>query len=107
MENIKLDLTDLERVINEIMETKAPNPELKKLKREQGPMYQMIADLDELKWFFDHVIQRPAVNESYSAVFVSRHKKLTDEEAKTIGLTRKEGEFLSTQTFKLRAIKDA
>lgn len=69
--------------------------------------YQVIADLNELKWFFDHVIQRPQVNESYSAVFVSRHKKLTDEEAKSIGLTRKEGEFLSTVTFKLRAIKDA
>ena len=69
--------------------------------------YQVIADLNELKWFFDHVIQRPQVNESYSAVFVSRHKKLTDEEAKQIGLTRKEGEFLSTVTFKLRAIKDA
>ena len=71
------------------------------------PFYQMIADENELRWFFDHVIQRPLVNESYSAVFVSRDKKLTDEEAKQIGLTRKEGEFLSTVTFKLRAIKDA
>ena len=51
-------------------------------------MYQMIADEKELKWFFDHVIQRPQVNESYSAVFVSRHKKFTDEEAIQIGLTR-------------------
>ena len=75
--------------------------------RADSPMYSMIANLDELKWFFDHVIQRPLVNESYSAVFVSRHKKLTDEEAKQIGLTRKEGEFLSTVTFRLRAIKDA
>jgi len=107
MENIKLDLTDFEKVVDELMETKKPNPELKKLMRESSPMYQMIADYDELKWFFDHVIQRPQVNESYSAVFVSRHKKLTDEEAKQIGLTRKEGEFLSTVTFKLRAIKDA
>ena len=106
MKNIKVDFTDFEKVVNELMEEK-PNPELKKLMREKLPMYQMIADLDELKWFFDHVIQRPQVNESYSAVFVSRHKKLTDEEAKQIGLTRKEGEFLSTVTFKLRAIKDA
>lgn len=75
--------------------------------RANSPMYSMIANLDELKWFFDHVIQRPLVNESYSAVFVSRHKKLTDEEAKQIGLTRKEGEFLSTVTFRLRSIKDA
>ena len=79
----------------------------KELKDLLSPMYQMIADENELRWFFDHVIQRPQVNESYSAVFVSRHKKLTDEEAKQIGLTRKEGEFLSTVTFKLRAIKDA
>lgn len=69
-------------------------------------MYQMIADEKELKWFFDHVIQRPQVNESYSAVFVSRHKKLTDEEAKDFGITRKEGEFLATQTFRMRNIKD-
>ena len=51
-------------------------------------MYQMIADEDELRWFFEHVIQKPQVNESYSAVFVSRHKKLTKEEQKTFGLTR-------------------
>ena len=30
-------------------------------------------------------------------VFVSRHKKLTKEEQETIGLTRKESEFLSVQ----------
>lgn len=63
-------------------------------------MYQMIADEEELKWFFKHVVQRPAVNESYSAVLVSRHKKLTKEEQEVVGLTRKESEFLSTVTFK-------
>ena len=69
-------------------------------------MYQMIADENELHWFFDHVIMRPQVNESYSAVFVSRHKKLTKEEQEKFGLTRKEAEFLATQTFKMRNIKD-
>lgn len=69
--------------------------------------YQMIADENELKWFFDHVIQKPNINESYSAVFVSRHKKLTKEEQEEIGLTRKEAEFLATQTFRLRGIKDS
>ena len=69
-------------------------------------MYQMIADEDELRWFFNNVIQRPQVNESYSAVFVSRHKKLTKEEQEEFGLTRKEAEFLATQTFKMRNIKD-
>ena len=75
--------------------------------RKDLPMYQMISSVDELRWFFDHVIQRPQVNESYSAVFVSRHKKLTDEEAKEFGITRREGEFLATQTFRMRNIKEA
>ena len=70
-------------------------------------MYQMIADENELKWFFEHVVQKPQVNESYSAVFVSRHKKLNKEEQETIGLTRKESEFLATQTFRLGKFKDA
>ena len=69
--------------------------------------YQMIADEKELKWFFDHVVMKPQVNESYSAVFVSRHKKLTKEEQETIGLTRKESEFLATQSFRLAKFKDA
>ena len=71
------------------------------------PMYQMISDVNELKWFFEHVVMKPQVNESYSAVFVSRHKKLTKEEQETIGLTRKESEFLATQTFRLGKFKDA
>ena len=70
-------------------------------------MYQMIANLDELKWFFEHVVMKPQVHESYSAVFVSRHKKLTKEEQKVAGLTRKESEFLATQTFRLGKFKDA
>ena len=70
-------------------------------------VYDIVADVNELKWFFDHIIQRPAVNESYSAVFVSRHKKLTKEQQEELGLTRKESEFLATVTFKLRPIKDA
>lgn len=69
-------------------------------------VYDIVADVNELKWFFDHVIQRPQVNESYTAIFVSRHKKLTKKEQEDIGLTRKEAEFLATVTFKLRAIKD-
>ena len=101
--SLGITVEDFEALVEDF-KNKKPNKALKDL---MSPMYQMIADEKELKWFFDHVIQRPAVNESYSAVFVSRHKKLTDEEAKQIGLTRKEGEFLSTVTFKLRAIKDA
>ncbi|MDY5667633.1 MAG: hypothetical protein SPK43_00025 [Candidatus Onthovivens sp.] len=69
--------------------------------------YDVVADTTELKWFFDHVIQKPQINESYTAVFVSRHKKLTKEEQEDIGLTRKEAEFLAVETFRLGHFKDA
>ena len=70
-------------------------------------VYDIVADTAELKWFFDHVIQKPQINESYTAVLVSRHKKLTKEEQKDIGLTRKEAEFLAVETFRLAHFKDA
>ena len=70
-------------------------------------VYDVVADTAELKWFFDHVIQKPQINESYTAVFVSRHKKLTKEEQEDIGLTRKEAEFLAVETFRLAHFKDA
>ena len=70
-------------------------------------VYDVVADTAELKWFFDHVIQKPQINESYTAVFVSRHKKLTKEEQEDIGLTRKEAEFLAVETFRLTHFKDA
>lgn len=69
----------------------------------ESPMYQIIADENELRWFFDHVVQKPQVNESYSMVFVCRHKKLTKEEQKTIGLTRSQSEFLATQSVRKKA----
>ena len=70
-------------------------------------VYDIVSDIAELKWFFDHVIQKPQINESYTAVFVSRHKKLTKEEREDIGLTRKEAEFLAVETFRLGHFKDA
>ena len=70
-------------------------------------VYDVVADVNELKWFFDHAIQKPQISESYTAVFVSRHKKLTKEEQENIGLTRKEAEFLAVETFRLGHFKDA
>lgn len=70
-------------------------------------VYDIVSDIAELKWFFDHVIQKPQINESYTAVLVSRHKKLTKEEQEDIGLTRKEAEFLAVETFRLAHFKDA
>ena len=101
--SLGITVEDFEALVEDF-KNKKPNKALKDL---MSPMYQMIADEDELKWFFDHVIQKPEVNESYSAVFVSRHKKLTKEEQETVGLTRKEAEFLATQTFRLAGFKDA
>ena len=95
---------ELETLLDDLVNPPKPNKALKDL---MSPMYQMIADENELKWFFDHVIVKPQVSESYSAVFVSRHKKLTKEEQETIGLTRKESEFLATQTFRLAKFRDA
>ena len=69
--------------------------------------YQVLASIDELKWFYDHVVMKPQINESYSMVFVCRHKKLTKDEQETIGLTRKEAEFLATQSIRLGKVKDA
>lgn len=63
-------------------------------------MYQMISDVKELEWFFKHAIFEPLPYESYSLVFVSRHKKLTKEKQETIGLTRKESEFLAVQSIR-------
>lgn len=70
-------------------------------------VYEVIANEEEIKWFFDHVVEKPKINESYSAVFVCRHKKLTKDEMAELGLTRREAEFLSTQTFRLARFHDA
>lgn len=63
-------------------------------------LYQMIADENELRWFFDHVIQKPNIYESYSMVWVSRRKKLTKEERIEFGLTTAESEFLKVETIR-------
>lgn len=70
-------------------------------------VYEMVGDEEELKWFFDNVIQKPKVNESYSMVFVSRHKKLTQEEKESLGMSNRETEFLSTQSLRLAKFHNA
>lgn len=64
------------------------------------PCYNMIADENELHWVFDHVIKKPALYESYTAVWVSRHKKLAKEEREALGMTRRESEFLRVETIR-------
>lgn len=70
------------------------------------PMYQMIADEDEIKWFFENIVQKPMIHESYAAVFVARFKKLSDEERSEVGVAKREAEFMATQTFRVKKIHD-
>lgn len=42
--------------------------------------YNMVLNEDELKWFFDHIIEKPEPQESYMVCLACRGKKLTDEE---------------------------
>ena len=44
--------------------------------------YNMILDEDELRWFFEHIIQKPLEYESYMILLACRGKKLSDEERK-------------------------
>ena len=48
--------------------------------------YKFLADENELKWFFDHVITKPQEGESYLMCLASRAKKVSMEErARIIG----------------------
>lgn len=42
--------------------------------------YNMVLNEDELKWFFDHIIEKPEPQESYMVCLACRGKKLTEEE---------------------------
>ena len=68
--------------------------------------YKLVGSVEELKWFFDHVVQKPNVNESYSMVFVSRRKKLNKEEREALGMAANETEFLATQSLRLGKYHD-
>lgn len=69
-------------------------------------MYQMIADPEEVKWFFENVLQKPMIQESYAAVFVARFKKLSTEERTEVGISKRDAEFMATQTFRVKKIHD-
>lgn len=69
-------------------------------------MYDNVCSEKELKWFFDHVVMKPDLHESYSMVWVSRHKKLSKAEQKEFGLTRAESEFLRVETVRCKHVHD-
>ena len=52
--------------------------------------YKIIADEEELKWFYDHCVYPLKRNEAYAFCLASRHKKLSDEERKETALGRSE-----------------
>ena len=54
--------------------------EIKKWEKIMAEYYNMVLDEDELRWFFEHVIQKPLEYESYMIMLACRGKKLTDEE---------------------------
>lgn len=57
--------------------------------------YKFLADENELKWFFDHVITKPQEGESYLMCLASRAKKVSMEERARIHLGR--GEMMREQ----------
>ena len=47
--------------------------------------YKLISDMQELQWYFDHIIAKPNYDEAYAFCMSSRHKKLTKEEREELG----------------------
>lgn len=52
--------------------------------------YKVIADIDELKYFYDKVLVKPEDGESIMICHSARAKRLTDEERKLLGTNRAE-----------------
>ena len=52
--------------------------------------YKVIADIDELKYFYDNVLVKPEDGESIMICHSARSKRLTDEERKLLGTNRAE-----------------
>ena len=69
--------------------------------------YDVIADVSELKWFFENVLVKPMIHESYTAVFCARYKKLSDEERAEVGISKRDAEFMATQTFRVKKFRNA
>lgn len=52
--------------------------------------YKFVSDEDELRWFFDHVVQKPELNENYMMCLSARNKKLDEQERLAYQLGRGE-----------------
>lgn len=40
--------------------------------------YNMVLNEEELRWFYEHIIEKPLAYESYMIMLACRGKKLTD-----------------------------
>ena len=52
--------------------------------------YKVIADVDELEWFYNHCVHKPKMNEAYAFCLSFRNKRLTDEEKEALDMPRSE-----------------
>ena len=52
--------------------------------------YKVIANIDELKWFYDNVISKPVIGESLMACLSCRNKKLEKEEREALKISKAE-----------------
>lgn len=52
--------------------------------------YKVIADIDELKWFYDHVLYKPQIGESLMACLSCRNKRLSDKERLDLKISKAE-----------------
>jgi len=62
--------------------------------------YKFLGDEAELKWFFDHILVKPELNESYLMCIASRAKKVSSDERSRIQLGR--GEMMREQVVTTR-----
>ena len=63
--------------------------------------YNVIGDMDELKWFYDHVVVKPGLGESLLLCHSARRKHCTPEEIAELKLGR--SEMFHTEVSKARA----
>ena len=52
--------------------------------------YKVIADVNELKWFYDHVLYKPQIGESLMACLSCRNKRLSENEKAVLKISKAE-----------------
>lgn len=62
---------------------------------EDNEFYKLVADENEMKWFFDHILEPPEVFETYMVCLSARGKKIPPEEREIYQLGR--GEMMRTE----------